>query len=395
MRRRTFLGLLSALAAGAPWLLEARPTLAQIDRLTWWAESTSQQVFLEWRYLAGRITLDGQDFGFVVSIAKYEIPDSDPSPQLLVMRQGFGGAAEHASNNYLSTKNYANGTHTYNATSGAASAVWSFDSTAQTYQLNLSSPELSFADLILEPVGSLIPEGGDGEIITAAFGGVEIVSDYYADWVRILRDGTLLGYGRLDMQTIKPRLSQEPGPRNFSHHWFAVAALVGGEEVWITAWRLVSNTVSWVITIARGSGETWSVESITEGTAGVAFPLDVTILAYQPQPVEAGQPARRTGQRWRLRAGRAAQGDILDLEIGVAPGQFIKEGRVANELVQLTDMQEAVTADASGSLGGAPLSEARFAVAESTFSEPVPPGEPPPEEPPPAKELLFLPLLGS
>jgi hypothetical protein len=378
MRRRTFLGLLSALAAGAPALTAVRRAAAQSERLTWWDPATPAPVpdfvVLEWRYLAGRITTETEDFGFVLSLAEYTIPPplTEPPPQLLVMRQDFAGDAGHVAATYPSASGYdlPSAAYTYAATGGAAaSATWRLDEAAQRYELSVSSPELSLSGLTLEPVGGLIPEAGTGQIVTGQFGNVTVRSDYHADWVAIRRGDATIGYGRLDMQTVKP--SGVPQSASFSHHWFAVAAEVAGEPVWISAWRLVSDVTSWVVTIARGEGASWRVESFTEATAGVAFPLEVTILDYQPQPVPAGAPARRTGRRWRLSAGLAAPGDLIDLEIAVPPGQFIAGARVAAGFADLGPMQEAVTAEVTGTLGGAPLAGARFAVAESTFSEPA------------------------
>jgi hypothetical protein len=379
MRRRAFLGLVSALAALPAALPAARQAMAQSDRLAWWDEATPAPrppniVVLEWRYLAGRITTETEDFGFVVSLAEYYPPLNTAQfpPQLLVMRQDLAGDGGHAASAYPSTAAYdiPSATYTYTATGGAAAtATWRLDEAAQRYELSVSSPELSLSGLTLEPVGALIPEAGTGQIVTARFGGVTIFSDYHADWVAIRRDGVTIGYGRLDMQTIRP--SGLPQSSDFSHHWFALAAEAGGEPVWVSAWRLESDVTSWVVTVARGEGASWRVESLTEATAGVAFPLEVTVLDYQPQPVPPGAPARRTGRRWRLSAGVAAPGDLIDLEIEVPPGQFISGARVAAGFGALGAMQEAVTAEAAGTIGGAPLENVRFAVAESTFSEPA------------------------
>jgi hypothetical protein len=379
MRRRTFLGLLSALATLPAALPAARQALAQSDRLTWWdraapAPLPPEIVVLEWRYLAGRITADEEDFGFVVSLAEYYPPLNTTQfpPQLLVMRQDLAGDAGHATSAYPSTAVYdtPSATYTYTATGGAAAAAsWRLDEAAQRYELSVSSPELSLGDLTLESVGALIPEAGTGEIVTAQFDGATIFSDYHADWVTIRREGAIIGYGRLDMQTIRP--GGLPQSSNFFHHWFTLAAEASGEPVWVSAWRIESNVSSWVVTVARGEGASWRVESVTEATAGIAFPLQVTLLDYQPQPVPPGAPARRTGRRWRLSAGVAAPGDLIDLEIAVPPGQFISGARVAAGFGALGAMQEAIAAEANGTVGGAPLESVRFAVAESTFSEPA------------------------
>lgn len=382
MRRRQFLGLLAALAAAGGYVV--RRVAAQTDRSLWWPPAPGgtlppNRVVLEWRYLAGRISAGGQDVGFVVSLADFNAPFVDP-PQLLVMREDLAGAAPHRAQVYPGALTYdaASATYRFAASSGAAAATWRFDSASQRYTLSVVSPELELDELTLIPQGAFIPEAGTGQITTASFGGVDIFSDYHADWVAISRGGANLGVGCLDMQSIRPAAFTLP--TGFSHHWFAVAAENAGAPVWITAWRLVSERTFWVITIARNSGASWSVETFTERSPDIAYPLSVEVRAWQPQPVAEGEPPRRTGRRWLLSAGRSAPGDLLNLVVSVAPGQFISGARVGAGLAATPLMQEAVGSEARGSLQGADLEAVRLVVAESTFSEP-------------AGQQLHLPLL--
>lgn len=374
MHRRQFLGLLAALAAaGAAGGDAVRRVAAQTDRSLWWSPAPGgtlppNRVVLEWRYLAGRISEAGQDVGFVVSLADFNAPFVDP-PQLLVMREDLAGATPHRAQVYPGSLTYdaASATYRFAASSGAAAATWRFDSASQRYTLSVVSPELELGELTLIPQGALIPEAGTGQITTATFGGVDIFSDYYADWVTISRGGANLGVGRLDMQSIRPAAFTLP--TGFSHHWFAVAAESEGAPVWLSAWRLVSERSFWVVTIARNSGASWSVESFTERTPDIAYPLSVEVRDWQPQPVADGEPPRRTGRRWLLSAGRSAPGDLLNLVVSVAPGQFISGARVGAGLTTTPLMQEAVGNTASGSLQGVALGPVRLVVAESTFSE--------------------------
>lgn len=383
MRRRTFLGLLGALAA-APAARHAAAA-GPIDRLTWWDPAPTRTqlgefVALEWRYLAGRVATGGADFGFVVSLADYNPNEpfiSTDRQELLVMREDLTGAQAHATATYAGTLSYSAATATYSFVADASptiTASWRLDTAAQRYTLSVASPALTLSGLQIAPVGALIPEGGTGVVksgsltipgIPAPF---EALSDYYADWATLSLGGSPVGVGRLDMQTIRPALGGAGGT-GFSHHWFALAAtLQDATRAWVSGWQIVTGaTTAWGVTVARGAGAGWSVASVgsDRGFSG-AEPLGVDILAYQAVPGQS-QPAR-TGRRWRLRAGQAAASDLIDLDIAVAPGQFIQGARVS--AATNIPMQESVGAAARGLIGGAAIATAQLAIVESTFSEP-------------------------
>lgn len=397
MRRRTFLGLIGALAAaGGAGGRAPRPARAAADRLTWWDPAPAGGlppafVALEWRYLAGRVAAGGEDFGFVVSLADYK-----PFPafgiggrnELLVMRQEFGGAGAHAHATYPGALSYdpATATYSFAGDDPAVSASWRLDAAAQRYTLAVASPELTLADLLAAPAGALIAEGGDGVVSSGTFSyngqPVAVQSDYFADWATLSRGGAPVGVGRLDMQTLRPTFGGGSAPTGFSHHWFAVAAtLEDGTPAWVSGWQILAGAgVAWCVTVATGQGAGWGVESVgTDGGFSGAQPLDVAVLEYQAIP--GASPAARTGSRWRLRAGRAAPGDLIDLDLAVAPGQFIKGARVGATGIS---MQESVAPGARGLIGGRGIRAASLAIMESTLSEPG--------APPAVPQRLFLPL---
>jgi hypothetical protein len=406
MHRRTFLGLAGALATAGLAGFPARPAGAQADRALWWSPKPlelQRPVVLEWRYLAGRLSLDGAEIGIVVSVASYnEVRNpltgqvlQQPRYELLVARQEFASGA-HVSRVYSrpnTTPSYAAGVYSFAA--GGAAATWGLAADG-TYSLSVSSPELSLGGLTLRPLTPLVPEGGDGETTVAKFGPALVNSDYYNDWVAIERGGQLVGYGRLDIQTLRP--TGIAAPTGFSHHWFALAARAGADEVLLSAYQLVSEQTYWYCTLGRRApGGQWSVTPLSWESAGVAHPLAVQILAWQPQRNQDGSvsaPARRTGQRWRVTLGRAAPGDVLDLDLPVQPGQFLQGARIQGVIAGQA-MQEAIGTTAAGLVAGVPLSDVRFTVAESTFSEPGEPLAPlpPPTYPPPAnRPTIYLPL---
>jgi hypothetical protein len=400
MRRRTFLGLMGALAAAGAGASAARRSLAAAaDRLTWWDPATlvfadGQFVALEWRYLAGRVAAGDDDFGFVVSLSDYNpFPGISTTSrnELLVMRQQFGGAGAHATNTYPGTLSYDAGTTTYSfvATANPAiTATWRLDAQMGRYTLSVASPELLLDNLLITPVGGLIPEGGAGVVSSGVFRlnnlVVDVASDYYADWAVLSSGGGPVGVGRLDMQTLRPNLSSGPAPTGFSHHWFAAAATLADDTpAWVSGWQIVTGpSAAWGVTVATGSGPGWDVSSVGSDSGFVgAQPLEVTILEFQPIPTLT--PPQRTGRRWRLRAGQGAAGDLIDLELAVQPGQFIKGARVS-EATSIT-MQEAVGTGATGTVGGKVITTSSLAILESTYGEP--------DETPDDRLRTYLPLV--
>lgn len=331
MRRRQFLGLLAALAAGAAGSSTTHRAIAQAERNRWWSPqpfALDAPVVLEWRYLAGRLIVGGEPIGFVLSVASF------------------------------------NG----------------------TYSLSVSSPELSLSDLALRPQTPFVAEDNAGSLTVARFGSALVNSDYHNDWVAVEQSGEVIGYARLDLQTLRP--TGIATPTGFQHHWFAVAGQAGADQIWLSAYELVSEATYWYMTLGRlRPGGDWSVEQFSGSSPGVAYPLRVSILDWQPHPDRDGAvstPARRAGKRWRISAGRAAPGDILNLDLEVLPGQFLQGARISG-VITGEAMQEAVGTTARGLVGGAPLGNLRFILAESTYSEPG--------EPPPARQRLSLPLL--
>jgi hypothetical protein len=322
----------------------------------------------EWRYLAGRITDGTQDYGLVVSLTDVKFPT--PAQELLVQRQDFTGVQAPRSKAYQGTLTYNDSSATYTFQAGQASAAWQLDVAAQVYRLTVATPELSLSNVVLRPQGDLIPEGGDGVIGVGQALGFQIGSDYYADWVRVEVGGQPRGFARLDMQGLYPLLQgSAAGPAqagtDYDHRWFAVAGQADGQPVWASAWRIdTANGPFWDVTIAHGSGTGWKVASTTEQSA-VVEPLAVRELAWQALPAGAGLGAQRAGASWRITAGVLRPGDLIDLVIGVPPGQFASSARFG-ALGGLTWMEEAIGTQASGTVQGLPLSNVTLAVAEST-----------------------------
>jgi hypothetical protein len=385
MNRRTFLAWAAVVAVwastGIPQL-RLNAAAAPIDRKTAWAPNPRPLLLTEWRYVAGRIAGAGSDYGFVVSLSDTRLPQQ--TYDLLVERQDFMGSKSFAAKSYTGTRAYnsATGTYTFQAAQSQVSATWQWDDAARIYRLTVTSPELSLLNVALrprDPQGSLIPEGGDGAIGVGEVMGVQLGSDYYADWTQIEIGGAAKGFARLDMQGLYPATTYTSplcslrfgvltrpaqAGADYDHHWFAIAGQSDGQPVWISAWRIeTQNGPLWDVTIARGSGGTWTVSSTTEESAG-AVPLEVQPTDGQPLPAPDG-PAQGTGMAWHLTAGASAPGDLIDLRVAVPPGQFATSARLGEGLSWIEEGVGSTTA--SGTVLGKPLNGVVLVVAETTF----------------------------
>jgi hypothetical protein len=373
MRRRTFLtttGGLIATATIQSLLPQPRARAAPLTRVQAWAPNPN--VSLDWRYIAGRITAIADDYGFIVSISDQRGP-LPAKQELLVQRQNFNGDPP-SSESYGGNFTYASstGTYTFQAASSPVSAIFQLDPNTQLYHLTLSSPGLSFTDIVLRPQGNLIPESGDGAISVGTVLGFQVASDYYADWTEVEIGGQVQGVARVDMQGLRPTFQAASAPAatsvDYDHHWFALAGTLDSEPVWISAWRIETTSGPlWDVTIAKGTltNAPWVTAFKTEADT-MAEPLTVHPLAWQPIPGFASSDGPSyTGTSWHLSAGVTQPGDLLDLTLTVPPGQFAKSARVGGNGTT-GFLEEAVGVSATGTVQKQQLSGARLVVAETT-----------------------------
>lgn len=367
MQRREFLRL-SAAAAVWPWINKFFPAqninAAGLNRLAYWPPSIAG---VEWRYAAGRITDSNQDFGFVVSISDINVSGAR-SQECLVQRQDFTGSQTFAGNRYTGALNYNDSTATYafKLNPGPELVSWQWDDAAGVYRLNVATPELTLVDVVLTPVGDLIPEGGDGDIRVGRLAGISLVSNYHADWTTIKVKGVEKGVARVDMQGLQSMASptSAAAPSDYDHNWFAIAAeLSDGTPVWISAWKNEDiDGPFWCATVALNSGAAWSASSVTNEDAGsIVAPLSITAIDWQSVPVAAGLP-EGAGLSWHLTAGTTQPNDLIDIQLTMPPGQFI----LGDSLTGNGWVLEGVGTQASGTVLGQPFSAVKLVVAESS-----------------------------
>jgi hypothetical protein len=400
MNRRSFLSLAgsAALSTAAGLLLPQARAGTAIDRTSKWAPSNALLLGVEWRYAAGRIADNGQDYGFVACLIDGRAINSQ---ELLVQHQDFTGDKLFRGQTYSGALVYdqPSATYTFRDAQQQTLATWQWDQAAEVYKLTVTTAELNLQNIALVPQSDLIPEGGNGVIDQGKIAGVPVVADYYADWTVITIGGAAKGVARIDMEGLRPATqvagkaqpdwaqaifqgrgrSEQPtqavrpsrattaAADDRRHDWFAVAAELDGMPIWISAWRVdTQGGPFWGLTIAQGSGQTWQATSLTEKSA-VVVPLTVGALAWQAYPEIPGsaQNGRSTRVRWRFRAGEQQPDDLIDLEVEVPPGQFATSaGRVT--LGNLTVVEEGIGIVAQGTVRGQPLSNPKLVVGESS-----------------------------
>ncbi len=157
MNRRTFLTLAGTAAAGAitgaPWTRAAIAAAIPIDRTSKWKPNDHPFLAVEWRYVAGRIADDDDDYGFIVALSDTKFPINSRTQELLVERQDFSGDKAFATRAYTGTLTYDSATYSFQDAQSQASASWQWDDGAQVYRLSVSSPELSLQNVVLRPQG--------------------------------------------------------------------------------------------------------------------------------------------------------------------------------------------------------------------------------------------------
>lgn len=360
----------------------------EINRKEKW-RPTDQPI--QWRYLAGRITRENEDFGFVVSLAENKVPGFE-SQELLVQRQNFTEEENFVGTTYKGQLTYDENTATYTFVNeqGQELARWQWQENTQTYQIQVQTEELALFSLELQPQGSLIPEGGDGEICVGHLGTEKVLSTYHADWTEIKTNGATVGVARLDMQDLRlasgvenvgdwvkkwsRRKLQgdesvpvaEAGPKpDYDHHWFSLAVtLKTGAKVYLSCWRIedeVTGSPFWDVTIATKQDEQWLVHSWTEENI-VSNPLEITTTFWQPVPDSESKES--TGCGWHLKAGESEVGDLIDLEVDIPEGQFI-QGEISPRGLQ-SWMEEGIGTDAKGTILGIEIESVQVVAAEST-----------------------------
>ena len=374
MRRRTFLKAAAALAAvtqlqpGARSLLASGPTRSQ--HWPWQSGDV-----LQWRYLAGRMTLAGQDTGIIVSISRRLNSNFSYSYDLLVERQALPSGT-FAAKTYSGTTSYdaTSATYSFANSDSSATASWQYDAAADGYKLSVTTAELTLTNLTLTPQSDLIPEGG-GTISVGKFYDVRFSSDYHADWVAVSSAGTPIGSARLDMQGVFPAEFNSPdlSQNDYDHHWFAIDAVQAGQPVRVSCWRIeTADAPVWCVTVAQPGVATVSYTSDSPAVQ----PLTVTPLTFQPQPSPS---TLVTGSTWHISCGIVANGDLLDLVVGngIPLGQFAPARQ--SSVSGTNYLLESIGAGVRGTVRRRPLTSHAFVVAESSVELPAdtPPVAPP------------------
>ena len=156
----------------------------------------------EWQYVEFQYSNAGNErIGITTSISELTNPHTgEKTQQLLVMRHNLN-TGETKKNVYDGTRTFDEATSKYTFIDGENNqlAEFSYDENGDKYLLKIKtgefdSDEIDSSGLVLRPQGNLIPVSKDGNFTVASFEGGKVVTNYFADHVRVEKqNGDIVG----------------------------------------------------------------------------------------------------------------------------------------------------------------------------------------------------------
>ncbi|KKU01842.1 MAG: hypothetical protein UX99_C0011G0014 [Candidatus Amesbacteria bacterium GW2011_GWB1_47_26] len=199
----------------------------------------------EWQYVEFQYSNAGNErIGITTSISELTNPHTgEKTQQLLVMRHNLN-TGETKKNVYDGTRTFDEATSKYTFIDGENNqlAEFSYDENGDKYLLKIKtgefdSDEIDSSGLVLRPQGNLIPVSKDGNFTVASFEGGKVVTNYFADHVRVEKqNGDIVGYGRRDSENLELE-GLPPTQLDIDHTWVHTSGLrADGKRFFITAW---------------------------------------------------------------------------------------------------------------------------------------------------------------
>jgi len=252
--RRDVLRLAGGTLAG--WLLNSSPitraqepvnhqeteenTLSRKEHFQPFNKGNAEWQYVEFQYLDG----EGQRVGITTSISELTSPLGVKTQQFLVMRHNLG-TKETLKRVYDGTRVFDETTSSYTfieKDTNKQLVKLSYDEAGDRYLLEVKtdqfdSGEIDSGGLVLRPQGDLIPVSGDGNFTVASFKDGRIITNYFADHVRVEKqNGDLVGWGRRDSENLELE-GIPPRQLDIDHTWVHVTGVrADGKPFYVTAW---------------------------------------------------------------------------------------------------------------------------------------------------------------
>src|SRR3989338_328277 len=199
----------------------------------------------EWQYVEFQYSnARNERIGITTSISELTNPyTNEKTQQFLVMRHNLN-TGETVKNVYdgIRTFDEAASKYTFTDSENNQLAEFSYDQSGDKYLLRIKTGEfdsdgIDNGGLILNPQGNLIPVSKDGNFTVASFEGGRVVTNYFADHVRVEKqNGDIIGYGRRDSENLE-LVGPPPTQLDIDHTWVHTSGLrADGKRFYITAW---------------------------------------------------------------------------------------------------------------------------------------------------------------
>lgn len=220
-------------------------------------------------------------------------------------------------------------------------AEFSYNEAGDDYTLKVHTQEfdsdvIDSGGLKLNPQGNLIPVSKDGNFTVASYDGGRIVTNYFADHIRVEKqDGEVVGYGRRDSENLELE-GLPPSQLDIDHTWVHVSGnLVGGNQVYITAWGSKSGgdyNFADITVVNPTSGDVVGMVQLNEEDGGFSLDFKPEQKEMEIPPGQAGKPEYQMAHGGKVTA-KLDGNDLFGLEIDGNPGQII-DGRGMLNMVE-------------------------------------------------------------
>lgn len=291
--------------------------------------------FLEWQYLEFQYSNDrGERVGTTISMSEFTDPKTgNKTHQLLTMVHNLEtnetiGRTPH--DGKLSFDEAAS-TYRFTDSQNKQLAEFSYDEVGDKYLLKVdtgefNSDEIDAEDLVIRPQGNLIPVSKDGNFTVASFDGGRVVTNYFADHVRIEKQGgDVVGYGRRDSENLELE-GTPPSRLDIDHTWVHTSGTrADGKRFYVTAWGSKTGgqfkfADVLVLDPTTGNQESWL--QYNEEDAGFEVSFVPSLAEQETPPGQSKKPEYKMAHGGKVSA-RLGNEMLFEFDVDGNPGQII------------------------------------------------------------------------
>lgn len=326
---------------------------------------------VEWQYVEFQYKdTQNQHIGITTSIGEITNPYNGQKMQsLLVVRHNLD-TGETIKNIYSGARSFdeATSTYTFTNTAGKLLTRFSYEDTKDKYLFKVNtgefnSDEIDSNGLILNPQGNLIPVSKDGNFPIASYNGGKIITNYYADHVRLEKqNGEIVGYGRRDSENLEVTGTMPSANLDIDHTWVhASGERIDGKQFFITGWQSKTGgnfRFADILLIDPNTGKQENFTQLNEEDPDFNISFTPALTEQETPPNQTGQKKYQMAHGGKVVSSLKGQA-LFELNIDGNPGQII-------DSKGFMSMIEAHGRLTSGSVLGVAVKNSNSAIWETT-----------------------------